>query len=101
MKLENDPIIRKIVENKTQMSSSQKVLLIRKANELMNNSKVEEAKKIYLATKNSGGISRVGDYYYEKQNFIEAARMYFLSKDERKIEFIAKEFANTLKKWIK
>lgn len=101
MKIESDPFIRKILDDKNlKVSQENRVLLIRKGNELLNDSKVEEAKKIFISIKYSDGLVRLGDFYYKKNDFMEAARMYIISGNRDKIDSISKEISAVIKKWI-
>lgn len=66
------------------LSDKQKVALIRKANELFNNGKIEEAKKVYMATGYSDGLTRVGDKYAQKDRYMDALKLYTLAHNDRK-----------------
>lgn len=78
------------------LSDKQKVTLIRKANELFNNGKIEEAKKIYIATGYSDGLSRVGDKYAQKDMYLDALKLYTLAHNNRKKEPLIEKMAQIL-----
>jgi len=68
------------------MDSAQKAALNRKGNKLFNSGEIEEARRIFMATGYSDGLSRVGDYYKSKNRPIEALRMYWIAPDHVKAE---------------
>jgi len=68
------------------MDSAQKAVLNRKGNVLFNSGEIEEARRIFMATGYSDGLSRVGDYYKSKNRPIEALRMYWIAPDHTKAE---------------
>ncbi len=76
------------------LSSEQKVILNRKANELFNAGEVERAKRIYITTGYSDGLSRVADVYMKENRSLEALKLYLLAHNKRKsdplIELLAK-----------
>lgn len=50
-----------------------------KGNQLLNAGSVDQAKKIFLTTRYSDGLCRIGDYYKEKGDPITALKFYTLS----------------------
>jgi hypothetical protein len=68
------------------MDSAQKVALNRKGNVLFNSGDIEGARRIFMSTGYSDGLSRVGDYYKSKNRPIEALRMYWIAPDHTKAE---------------
>lgn len=61
-------------------------MLNRRGNKLLNEGFVEDARRIFLTTGYSDGLTRVGDYYAQHNNTLEALRMYCLAKNKRKSE---------------
>ena len=55
--------IKVATENKIELSSQQRIALIRKGNELFNQGEFEKAKRIFLTTSYSDGLTRIGQYY--------------------------------------
>jgi len=78
------------------IESSQKAALNRRGNQLFNNGDVEGARRIFMTTKYSDGLSRVGDYYKSKNRPIEALRMYWLAPDKKKSEPLIEQLAGIL-----
>ncbi|MDR2397438.1 MAG: hypothetical protein LBD74_01605, partial [Spirochaetaceae bacterium] len=61
------------------IDSAQKAALNRKGNMLYNAGDIEGAKKIFLTTGYSDGISRIGDYYKSQDRYVDALRMYWIA----------------------
>jgi len=66
------------------MDSAQKAALNRKGNILFNSGDIEGARRIFMTTGYSDGLSRVGDYYKSKNRLVEALRMYWIAPDHTK-----------------
>jgi hypothetical protein len=82
------------------VESSQKALLNRKGNQKFNEGDVETAKKIFLLTGYSDGLSRVGDYYKSQSKPLDALRMYWKAPDRKKSEPIIEQVAYILQSMI-
>lgn len=83
------------------VTSSEKVTLVRKANELMNKKDYIGAKRIYLAIGYSAGLIRLGDYFENNQKPLEALKMYKAAEAQTKLEQLSKKMANVLQVWMK
>ncbi len=83
------------------LTSEQKVLLNRKGNTLLNNGKVEEAKRIFITTGYSDGLTRVGNIYLEKNKSIDALKLFILAHNEKKKEQIVEKIASTISLLLK
>ncbi len=83
------------------LTGSQKSVLNRKGNELFNAGRIAEAKKIFLTTGYTDGLSRLGDYYLARNQAIEAFKMYCLAPDTRKKEMMIGKFASVIRSWIR
>lgn len=86
MKSCNDHFIKVTKNAHTPLSLEQKATLNRRGNKLLNEGLVEEAKRIFLTTGYSDGLTRVGDYHAKNGSILEALRMYCLAKNKRKSE---------------
>ena len=75
------------------VSGSEKAALNRKGNQFYNEGKIEAARRIFITTGYSDGLSRVGDYYKSKNLFLEALRMYHLAPDRNKSQPIIEQLA--------
>ena len=82
------------------ITSNEKVILVRKANELMNNKNYIGAKRIYLAIGYSAGLIRLGDYYESSGSPLEALKMYKAAEAHTQLENLSKKMADVLRVWI-
>jgi hypothetical protein len=78
------------------VESSQKAVLNRKGNQMYNDGNVEGAKKVFLTTKYSDGLSRVGDHYKSQNKPLEALQMYWLAPDRTKSQPLIEQLAYVL-----
>jgi hypothetical protein len=78
------------------MDSARKVALNRKGNVLFNSGDVEGARRIFMTTGYSDGLSRIGDYYKSKNRFIEALHMYWIAPDRVKAEPLVMQLAGII-----
>ena len=82
------------------ISSSQRIALVRKGNELFNLGRVEEAKKIFITTRYGDGLTRLGDYYWDKGEPLEALRMYWIAPSPNKRDQLVERAAGVVRSWI-
>ena len=82
------------------IDSAQKAALNRKGNVLFNSGDIEGARKIFLSTGYSDGISRVGDYYKSKNRLIDALRMYWIAHNKTKYEPLLMQLAGIVQNLI-
>ncbi|MDR1576027.1 MAG: hypothetical protein LBS37_08490 [Treponema sp.] len=82
------------------MDGAQKAALNRKGNILFNAGDIEGARRIFLTTGYSDGISRVGDYYKSQNRMMEALQMYWLAPDRGKCEPLFMQLAALLQNII-
>jgi hypothetical protein len=82
------------------VEGAQKAALNRKGNMLFNAGDIEGARRIFLTTGYSDGLSRVGDYYKSRDRPLEALRMYWIAPDRTKSEPIIIQLAGMLQNLI-
>jgi hypothetical protein len=82
------------------VEGSQKAALNRKGNVLFNSGDIEGARRIFLTTGYSDGLSRVGDYYKSQNRLIEALRMYWLAPDRTKSEPLIVQLSGIIQQMI-
>ena len=82
------------------LSSEQKVVLNRKANTMFNNGNIEDARRIFITTGYSDGLSRVGNYYMEKKESLKALKAYYLAHNAREAEPIYEKIAKVISEMI-
>lgn len=83
------------------LSSEQKVILNRKANIMFNNGNVEDARRIFITTGYSDGLTRVGDYYMNKNQSLKALKAYYLAHNKRDAEPIYEDIAKLISTLLK
>ena len=83
------------------VDGASKAALNRKGNQLYNDGKVEEARRVFMTTGYSDGLSRVGDYYKSKGRPLEALRMYWIAPDKAKAQILIESLSGVLKSLIK
>jgi hypothetical protein len=91
-KFENESVFIKTTV-KPSMASDKKAALKRKGNMLYNSGDIEEARRIFMTTGYSDGLSRIGDYYKSENRLMEALHMYWLAPDRVKSEPIVTQVA--------
>ncbi len=75
----------KVTENPTTtLTSEQKALLNRKGNVYFNSGDINTARRIFLATGYSDGLSRVGDTYQKRGDELNALKYYILAHNKHK-----------------
>jgi len=79
------------------VEGSDKAALNRKGNMLFNSGDIEGARRIFMTTGYSDGLSRVGDYYKSRNRLIEALRMYRIAPDRSKAEPLIEQLAGIIK----
>ena len=89
---------------KTTVSSnidgSTKAALNRKGNVLFNAGDAEGARRIFLTTGYSDGLSRVGDYYKSKGQPLEALKMYWIAPDHTKAAPIIQQLSEIIRYFL-
>ena len=98
-KFENQNVLLK--STKPAMDAAQKAALNRKGNELFNKGDIEGAKRVFLTTGYSDGLSRVGDAYKKQNRYMDALLMYKIAPNPRKLEDMSKKLADIIKSLIK
>ena len=78
------------------IEGSQKAALNRKGNQLFNAGNIEAAKRVFMTTGYSDGLSRVGDFYKSKDRPVEALRMYWMAPDKKKSDPLIEQLAGLL-----
>jgi len=78
------------------VDGSDKAALNRKGNQKFNEGDIEGARRIFMTTGYSDGLSRVGDFYKSKDRPLEALRMFWMAHDKRKLEPLIEKLAFSL-----
>ncbi|GMO21724.1 MAG: hypothetical protein Pg6A_09000 [Termitinemataceae bacterium] len=83
--------------SKSSVKGETKASLNRRGNELLNNGDVENARRIFITTGYSDGLSRTGDFYKKKGQLIDALRMYWVAHDKKKSSELCMELSLFIK----
>ncbi len=78
------------------LSPQQRVMLNRKANELFNQGKYDMAERIFITTGYSDGLTRCGDKYAEKKEYLKALRLYLLAHNKRKSDPVIEKISGVI-----
>lgn len=82
---------------KSNVESAAKASLNRRGNELLNAGNAEDARRVFITTGYSDGLSRVGDFYKKQGRLIDALRMYWIAHDKRKSNELCMELSLFIK----
>lgn len=83
------------------LTSEQKVILNRRANEFFNKGNIEDARRIYITTGYSDGLTRVGDYFVNNNEPLKALKSYYLAHNKRDSAPIYESIAKVISTLIK
>ena len=82
------------------VNGSTKAALNRKGNVLFNAGDAEGARRIFLTTGYSDGLSRVGDYYKSQGRLLDALKMYWIAPDRTKAEPLIQQLSEIIRHFI-
>ena len=96
----NEGFIKTTEQPVSGLTSEQKAILNRKGNIFFNQGDIEQARRIFLATGYSDGLSRVADIYIKQNRELDALRLYLLAHNQRKSEPLIEKLAALISKII-
>ena len=85
---------------KSVIDGQQKAALNRKGNVLYNSGDIEGARRIFITTGYSDGLTRIGDYYNSKGKPLDALKMYWIAPDRKKAEPIIEQLSVLIKNML-
>lgn len=77
----------------TSLDREQKAALNRTGNAFFNQGEIDKAKRIFITTGYSDGLTRVGDHYAKKGLELEALKLYWLAHNRRKADPLIRKLA--------
>jgi hypothetical protein len=83
------------------LTATQKVLLNRKGNILFNKGDIEGARRIFITTGYSDGLTRIGDKYLELNKSLQALKMFILAHNTKKSEPLFEKIAGIVSMILK
>jgi hypothetical protein len=92
--------VKETVKPGVSIDSSQRALLNRKGNMLFNEGNAEGARRIFLTTGYSDGLSRIGDHYRKQGRVIDALQMYRIAPNKRKADELTMKIALLIKSML-
>ena len=99
-KIPQDGFVKTTKPKRAPMSTSERATLIRKGNELFNAGHIELAKKIFITTAYGDGLSRLGDYYHNANDPLEALRMYWIAPAPHKMNMVLENITSVIQTWL-
>jgi tetratricopeptide (TPR) repeat protein len=88
------------ITKKPVIDGAQKSALNRKGNVLYNSGDIEGAKRIFLTTGYSDGLSRIGDAYKAQNRYLDALNMYRIAPNQKKFESLIMNLSVIIKNLI-
>ena len=83
------------------LTPKERIILIRRGNELFNRGEIEKAAKVFVTTAYKDGLIRVGDhYYFDKKNPLKALHFYLEAQYEKRIREMSERMAGIILKWL-
>ena len=90
---ERGGFIKQTVRPAPAVDAAQKAFLNRKGNLLFNEGNIEGARRIFMTTGYSDGLTRIGDYYKSKGRALDALEMYRLAPNKKRADELIMQFA--------
>lgn len=91
----NDGFI-KVTDAPVTLSSEDKVVLNRKGNIYFNQGDLLSARRLFITTGYSDGLTRVADVLYKDGKELDALKLYWLAHNKRKYEPLIQKLAKTI-----
>jgi hypothetical protein len=98
-KFDNENLFIKVTAHES-IEGHDKAALNRKGNQLFNSGDIEAAKRVFMTTGYSDGLSRVGDFYKSENRLLEALRMYWIAHDRTKSQPIIEQLSGVLQSFL-
>jgi hypothetical protein len=82
------------------LTREKRAALIRRGNELFNGGQIELAHRIFVTTKYSDGLVRIGDHYLKGGHPLEALQAYWVAPAPDKAAVLVEKMAMVMKHWL-
>ena len=99
-KLPSGGFLKIASERAAPLSREKRAALIRRGNELFNRGETELARRIFLTTRYSDGMIRVGDRLVQAGKPLDALKMYWLAPAPDKTAAVVEQIAQVMKHWL-
>jgi hypothetical protein len=92
----------KITEgNHPSLTQENRAALIRKGNEFFNKGSYDLARRIFITTKYTDGLIRLGDLYYKRKKHLLALQIYWLAPCPEEVEVLVTRMASVMSGWLR
>jgi hypothetical protein len=88
------------MERTAPLPREKRAALIRKGNELYNKGELALAQRIFVTTKYSDGLIRVGDRYLKEGKPLDALRLYWVAPAADRTAAVVEKIALVMKHWL-
>ncbi len=92
--------LKTTAESAAPLTREKRAALIRKGNELFNKGELSLAQRIFITTKYSDGLIRIGDEYLKGGKPLEALRLYWLAPAPDRTAAVVEQIAQVMKHWL-
>jgi hypothetical protein len=99
-KLPSGGFLKIASERAAPLTREKRAALIRRGNELYNKGDIALAQRIFVTTKYSDGLIRVGDRYLKGGKPLDALKMYWLAPAPDKTAAVVEQIAQVMKHWL-
>ncbi len=99
-KLPSGGFLKISAERAAPLTREKRAALIRKGNELYNKGELALAQRIFVTTKYSDGLIRIGDKYLKGGKPLEALRLYWLAPAPDRTAAVVEQIAFVMKHWL-
>jgi len=99
-KLPSGGFLKTTAERAAPLAREKRAALIRKGNELFNKGEVALAQRIFITTRYSDGLIRIGDRYLKGGKPLEALKMYWLAPAPDKTAAVIGQIAQVMHHWL-
>jgi hypothetical protein len=99
-KLPSGGFLKTSAQSSAALPREKRAALIRKGNELYNKGELALAQRIYVTTRYSDGLIRLGDTYVKGGRPLDALRMYWIAPAPEKAAVLVEKIAQVMKQWL-
>ncbi len=99
-KLPKSGFLKIAEESRAPLAQDKRAALIRKGNELFNEGNYDLARRIFITTRYTDGLIRLGDLYLKRKKHLLALQIYWLAPCPQKVEFLVERMASVMSKWL-
>jgi hypothetical protein len=99
-KLPSGGLLKIAADRSASLPREKRAALIRKGNELYNKGDMALAQRIFITTKYSDGLIRMGDRYLKGGKPLDALKMYWLAPAPEKKAVVVEQIAQVMKHWL-